>query len=193
MVADVTLERVMLLRNRGTGVIVSSASTMTLTDVLVQGTRGFASDDLKGTGLHAQRGGVITGSRVAVLANREVGILAIEGDSRITLSDVRVQGTLQRACALTTCPDVTFGDGLVAATNAQITLERFVVLDNARVGVLIGGGTVDLHIGRVSGNPIGANVQSPDFDIMRLSDGVVFSENGRNLDTMLLPVPDSSF
>lgn len=191
--AGVTLERVMLVRNRGTGVIVSSASTLALTDVLVRDTRGFASDGLKGTGLHAQRGGVITGARVAVLANREVGLLAIEGDSRITLTDVRVEGTQQRECATTTCPDATFGDGLVAATNAQIVLDHFVVADNARVGVLVGGGTVDLHVGRVSGNPIGANLQTPGFDLMRLSDAVAFTDNGRNLDTMSLPIPDSSF
>jgi hypothetical protein len=191
--ASVTLERVMLLRSRGTGVIVSSAATMTLTDVLVRDTRGFASDELKGTGLHAQRGGVITGSRVAVLANREVGILAIEGGSRVELSDVQVAGTQQRECALTTCPDVTFGDGLVSAIDAQIVLTRFVVADNARVGALVGGGSIDLHTGRVSGNPIGANIQTPAFDVLRLSDGVVFTGNGRNLDTNLLPVPSSAF
>jgi len=193
MSADATLERVVLQRNRGTGLIVGSSSTMTLSDLVVRDTRGFARDGLKGTGLHVQLGGLITGARVAVIANHEVGILAIERDSRVMLSDVRVEGTQQRECVTTTCPDVAFGDGLVAAIEAQITLERFVIADCARVGVLVGGGSVDLRAGRVSGNPIGANVQTPEFDFMRLTDGVVFSDNGRNLDTMLLPVPSSSF
>ncbi len=193
MNAEATLERVLLRRNRGTGLIVGSASTMTLSDLVVRETRGFAHDGLKGTGLHVQLGGLITGARVAVLANREVGILAIERDSRVMLSDVRVEGTLERECVTTTCPDVAFGDGLVAAIDAQITLERFVIADCARGGVVVGGASVDLHGGRGSGNPIGANVQTPEFDFMRLADGVVFSDNGRNLDTMSLPVPSSRF
>jgi hypothetical protein len=52
------------------------------------------------------------------------------------------------------------------------------------------GGTMDLHEGEVSNNPIGANVQTEGFDINRLMDRVVFRDNERDLDMTELPVPE---
>ena len=49
---------------------------------------------------------------------------------------------------------------------------------------------MDLHHGEVSGNLIGANVQTEDFELARLQDDVTYADNERDLDTALLPVPD---
>lgn len=50
-------------------------------------------------------------------------------------------------------------------------------------------GALDLHVGEVSGNPVGANVHDPGFDIARLTDQVVYRDNGRDLDATSLPLP----
>ncbi len=42
----------------------------------------------------------------------------------------------------------------------------------------------------MSDNPIGANVQTEDFDIGRLQDRVAYRDNDRNLDAAALPVPE---
>jgi len=39
-------------------------------------------------------------------------------------------------------------------------------------------------------NPIGVNVQTEDFDIGRLANEVTFDDNGIDLDTNILPVPE---
>jgi hypothetical protein len=50
---------------------------------------------------------------------------------------------------------------------------------------------MDLHEGDVSHHRVcGANVQTPGFDIGRLTDNVSYRDNGRNLDADELPVPD---
>jgi len=50
-------------------------------------------------------------------------------------------------------------------------------------------GTIDLHDGVVSGNQVGANVQTAGFDVSRLGDNVVFRDNVTSLDSADLPLP----
>jgi len=57
-------------------------------------------------------------------------------------------------------------------------------------GLVRDRGTLDLQDGVVSDNPIGANVQTEDFDIGRLQDRVAYRDNDRNLDAAALPVPE---
>lgn len=47
-----------------------------------------------------------------------------------------------------------------------------------------------MRVGEVSDNPIGVNVQVAGFDLDRLMEGVVYRDNGRNIDGESLPVPD---
>ena len=44
------------------------------------------------------------------------------------------------------------------------------------------GGRLDLADGVVRGSTIGACVQTPDFDLARITTGVVYEENGINVD-----------
>ena len=52
------------------------------------------------------------------------------------------------------------------------------------------GGTVSLQDGEVSRNPVGANVQTEGFDLSRLQDRVLYVDNGINLDSSQMPVPE---
>lgn len=48
---------------------------------------------------------------------------------------------------------------------------------------------MDLASGRVAGNPIGACIQNPGYDVTRLSHDVLYDGNGRSLDTRRSPCP----
>lgn len=65
-------------------------------------------------------------------------------------------------------------------------LTRFVVDHGSNVP----DGTADLSNGEVWENPIGVNVLTEGFDVHRLETGVVYRDNGRNLDAMQIPLPD---
>jgi hypothetical protein len=74
--------------------------------------------------------------------------------------------------------------------SAAIELTGFVVARSALCGVQVAtGGTIDLHDGVIAENPIGANIQSADFDPRRLTTDVAYRDNDRNLDSNVLPVP----
>ena len=54
------------------------------------------------------------------------------------------------------------------------------------------GGEMDLLNGEVSSNTVcGVNVQTEDFDLSQLQDGVRYVDNGINLDSSQMPVPES--
>jgi len=73
---------------------------------------------------------------------------------------------------------------------SSIELTSFRIAGAQVCGLQIGpGATIDLHDGEVRGNPIGANVQDPDFDLTRIQEGVRYLGNGVNLDTSTLPLP----
>lgn len=68
------------------------------------------------------------------------------------------------------------------------------MIGNALSGVqLARGGVADAARGEIAEHPIGANVQTEGFDVARISSGVRFRDNGRNLDTSGLPLPEPSF
>lgn len=187
-----TITRAQLEDNRGITLFVSGASTVTLTDVTVRATGSEETDQRFATGLQAQDGSAVEGERVLVADNRGSGVTAIGAGSRLRLLDARIAGTLERECAASTCPGLGFGDGAIAAADGAIELERFVVEGCARAGVHVGGGTMDLRHGRIVRNPIGAAIQTPGFDVARISEDVLFLENDRNVDTTTLPLPEPS-
>ena len=57
-------------------------------------------------------------------------------------------------------------------------------------GVHVVDSEVDLSSGEVRENLIGACVQAAGYDVARLTDDVRYIENGTNLDSVELPVPD---
>ncbi len=186
--ATATATRVLLAENRGAGLLaISEGTTVTLADVAVIDTLSLASEGDQGTGIHVQQA-ALTGVRVRAAGNRQAGVVAI-ADAIVSLEDLDVADTLERACAADTCAGVGFGDGVVSSLGAAVELRRFRIAGSARVGVTVADGALDLHEGEVSGCPIGASVQTEDFDLQRLYDAVVFRDNDRNLDRSQIGVP----
>jgi hypothetical protein len=142
----------------------------------------------------------VAGARVVVERNRYLGLMAGMAGAEVDLEDVVIVDTLPAEHG----GSAAAGIGAGSYAGAHIDLRGFVVARSALCGVQLAygrledgtlapdGGTVDLHQGEVSENPIGANIQTDPFDITRLQDDVLFRDNERNLDMSELPVPGTS-
>jgi len=100
------------------------------------------------------------------------------------------------------------GRGVGSYGSSHIEMTRFVIRDSALCGVQLArgdicsagecmtyplGGTMDLHDGEIADNPVGIHVFTEGFDMDRLCEGVVFRDNGVNVDTNEVTVPDCEF
>lgn len=86
------------------------------------------------------------------------------------------------------------GIGILAKNGAHITMRNLLISDNSLLGVgLYLSGEIDLHIGDVCRNTVGAYLAEDlgPFNRRRLCDDVRYFDNGRNLDGVSLPVPDT--
>jgi len=189
MGSHVTLERALLEGNRGVGLFAGSGSTVTASDVTSRNTRGSGAIALGGHGLTVNGAASVILSRGRFEDNREVSIAVFEAGTTADLSDVVVTRTLVRDCAMDTCAGYGGGIGIGSYLAGQVTVRRFSVSRSALCGVQLGGGAMDLFEGEIVDNPVGANVQTPGFDFSRLTTGVEFRDNERNVDTTELPVP----
>jgi hypothetical protein len=192
----VTLRRAIVEDNHEIGVFVDGeGARFVATDLRVAGTRSLPVIGTGGRGIGVQHGAEAEIDRAWIVDNREAGVLAHLGAS-ITLFDVLIARTLGAECEATTCPDFAFGDGALVAFGARATFDHFIVADNARVGVAIGPeSSVDLTDGQITRNVIGASVQVDGYDVRRIQESVVYTENERNLDRGALPLaePSASF
>jgi hypothetical protein len=182
--------RVRLERNEDIGVGILGA-TATLEDLEVIDTRSRAIDGWTGRGLEVGFGSEVTGARVRLAGNRDVGLIVGSPGTTLRLTDLEVTGTLERACVETDCSDAGNGFGIAVLLDAILDVDRFALCDSALGGLQIArGGQVDLHRGVVERNPIGVNLQVSGYDVSRLQDRVTYRDNERNLDATELPVPD---
>jgi hypothetical protein len=160
-----------------------------LSDLVVRetgGVRFMDTDGVLGEGLLAV-GGTAVVTRALFERNREASVVAYGDGTEVRLFDVSVLDTLERECA-PGCGGS--GSGLVALEGGSLEATDFEVRRSALAGIqLARRGTIDLHQGVVSDNPIGANVQTEAFDVARLQDDVIYRDNGRNLDSTVLFVP----
>ncbi len=183
------LERALIERSHDVGLFVSNDCTATLLDVTVRGTFSNDADGSSGSGITIRERAAVTGRRLLVEDNREVGIVTYGG--AVDIEDVVIRGTRATSCTTEGCP--TAGIGLGAYRSATVSARRFLIDGNALAGVQVAeGGGLDLERGTVSGSPIGASLQVRDYDISRLSDRVRYEDNGTNLDSTSLPVPQPS-
>lgn len=186
-----TLRRVLVERAEEIGVIVDGTGTMaTIEDAWVRDTESRASDGMFGRGLQIQSGAHVVVTRMRLERNREVSALVASVGSQATLRDVIVTATRLRGCVTTTCVGAGAGIGLASYFGARVDVERFEISDNTLVGLQVArDGELDARVGFVVQNPIGANIQVPGYDPMRLSDRVIYRDNERNLDSTELPLP----
>ena len=202
--AHVTLTRAVIEGNRDAGILAASEKTVVeLTDVSISETMGREADGRFGRGMAVYWGAIVTGTRLSIERNRDVGILAACNGTDITLIDVSISHTIEADCAADLCSEAAGGTGVAAIGGAHIDLRSFVVYENVLCGVQLAhghdpgtgepfptGGTMDLHDGKISRNTIGINVQTESFDLNRLQDNVIVEGNERNLDMNELPVPE---
>ena len=197
-----SITRTLVLRNREIGILVGGAeSSLRAEDVTVRDTSANRLGEF-GRALQIQDGARLELTRALLERNREVSLFASAPGTTALVEDIVVTNTLERECAVDDCSDSPTGIGVGVYGSAHIELYRFAINHNVLCGLQLAhgtnyereryedGGTIDLHEGEISGNRIGVNVQTEGFDIDRLLDDVVCSDNERNLDTDELPVPE---
>lgn len=191
--AGAWLTRAVIERSRAFGIV--STGAIRLEDSVVRHTAARASDGLFGRGASVMDMGSLNLTRVVVLGNREVAIAGYSW-GRISLYDVVVAGTLERECADDGCAGQGAGHGLGIYDNVGLNAEAFRIVGSASCAVQIanhdGGrrGDVRLHDGEVSNNAVGICLQVEEFDISQVTDRVIYRDNGANLSTDPLDVPD---
>jgi hypothetical protein len=183
--ASARLTRALFERNREMGVIADGPGTaLVLEDVVVRDTESQESDGAAGRGLGAQLGARVEVERAIFERNRELGVLAGGDATSLVMNDVVVRDSRATPLGLG-------GVGAGSYLSASLVLNRFLVSGSALAGIqLARDGTVDLHEGEVSHNLVGVNVQTPGFDLARLTDRVVYRDNVRDIAADELPLPD---
>ncbi len=192
--ASATLTRTLMEENSELGLLVRGLGTVvTLADVTARsGGNGDQSDEF-GAAIQVLGGASIEGRRVLLEGNRYVALSAFDDGSMIVLEDLLITGTRERGCADGACAGFAAGDGMLALGGARVSVTRFLIARSARSGIYVGeGGELDLRDGEVTGNPIGVAVVEATFDVNRITDGVVFTDNERNLAREELPAPEAS-
>lgn len=203
--------------SEGSGIVAAGfAANVTLDKVAISGSQGCAGalyvTNAAGLfGVHVRIGGVrsaddplavegldfVAGEPVVLTGNRMFGVYALGttvlagNDTHVGLDDLVVRNTSRTGSEAEEC-GYDSPSNLAADRGADVAVNRFILDASALLGVRIGlyGTTVNLSNGTVSNNPIAANVQDPDYDVSALQDNVQYINNGVNLDTEVIPVPE---
>jgi hypothetical protein len=190
--ATTTLRRVLFARNGTSSVLAQNAgTTLRAEDVVVRNPIPDPATGELGRGIDVLDGAELTADRLLIENTHEIGLFVGMPGSMATLRDLTIRGVIERECAATTCPDRGLGCGVSSVLQATTRIERFVIADNALCGIqLARDGVADLIDGEIADNLIGANIQTTGFDVQRISDGVIFRDNGRNIDMATLAEPE---
>ncbi len=182
------------------GAVVHVDSSLTLTDVAIRRVDRELGRDLGGYGIGVQVGSELVANRLLVEDVHELGILSF-GGSTVHGADVVVRDIGLPACD---CPERPVAYG-IAAVASHVDLDGFAVSGSELCGLFIAPPSLsgdpgafesylvepslDVRDGIVDGAEIGACIQVAEYDLARLQDGVVYRDNGTNLDVTMLPVP----
>ncbi len=184
--AAATLVRVAVVESEGLGVLVDGAG-LAAEDLVVAATAPHASS--LGRALHLQNGSRASIGRALLLRNHEASIV-VSSSSTLEATDLRVAESLPRGCASSTCADHPAGFG-VSAIDGSVRLERFALEDSALCGIQIArAGSLDARVGHVRRNAIAVCLQVPGYDVGRLTDRVLYTENGATIEATTFLVPD---
>jgi hypothetical protein len=190
--AELGLERARLERNQTAGVMVSGrellpgltrVTTLRARDLEVLET-GIDPYWKNGAGIALIGPGALELYRARVIRAQGAGILATNylgfGNARALLEDIEVRDI--RLGMAITGPNDAASIGVASIFGAEMTMRRFLVQKSEICGVQVIDASMDLYDGEVSGNPIGANVQSEELDVDRLARNVAYFDNGIDLD-----------
>jgi hypothetical protein len=173
--------------------LADDGTTATLTDVTVDDVTP-AVGRIFGRCVHAQTGASVVIERAELTRCREVAVTA-SSNASVTLRDATLSRILPIECETgDSCDAPSAGIGLVALpTGGRIDVERFEIAEAALTGVqVVPGGQLDMRDGVVRNSPVGVNIQADSYDLSRLTDRVVFLDNGTNFDGSSLPVPPAT-
>lgn len=192
--ANVTLVGTVLERFREAAIIATAAGTVVHVErTIVRDALGETPTGYFGRGMTAQHGARIEATGVRIERMLDIGAFAIDSDTTMTLDDLQVDGVAGRLCRTTTCADSPFGLGVGAYNGARVQVSRFSIRNASLCGVQLAlDGQLDLATGEITGCAIGACVQVDGYDFARLSTGIEYRDNVRNLESTMLPVPSSS-
>jgi hypothetical protein len=198
--AEVELHRALLEDNRTAAILVAlDGASLTATDVVIRRTLSRESDGRRGSGLIVQSAASADIGRALFDGNREVAVSVAGIAASVALTNGVVRNTtVSDAAGL-------FGHGVGVYAGATLVLRNFTATHNALCGIQLAfgkdpatgdpaesGGTMDLYDGEVAFNTVcGANVQTAGFDLRRLQNNVRWHDNGIDLDTRELPVPEA--
>ena len=186
----VEASRVVIRRVEGSDVLLTEGSSGRLVDVVLRDGRPIPDTLLLGNATLIQVSSSLELERVEIDDHLGFSMLAVEL-ATIRGRDVKIRATRPYACSATTCADEAAGTAVLGVGFAIVELERFIVDDAALCGVMVArSSSLDLSVGEVRGAEIGACVQIAGYDLDRLSDRVVYADNGQNLQSTSLPVPD---
>jgi hypothetical protein len=128
--ASVVLSDLAVEKAVRTGIAVTNKAVGTvLRRVVVRDTQSRPSDRRCGRGFEATTGGQATIELAAFERNRDVGVLASDDGTTVSLTDRQVRGTLSIES------ERTFGNGLLALEGARMRVARCVVQGNREAGV----------------------------------------------------------
>lgn len=128
--ATVTMQRVLIERNRDVGVLVDSAGTALMAqDLVVRDTAGAAPGAEQGRALGVQLGATLVGQRVVLERSGDVGLVVMDPGTTIEIDDLVVRDVESHQ------GDATFGRG-VLVQSASAVLRRVLVERTRDVGVL---------------------------------------------------------
>jgi hypothetical protein len=187
--------RLLVTDVRDVGLLVLDEFTeASVTDVLIQNVRSREGDGFFGYGMEVSNGPRTTGERLRIDGVQGLGLMSATGASA-DLRDVEVANVTPISCD---CPAANYGDAIIAV-GGSLRLASFDVHEAESCGLFVvnhplapGIPALDVMSGVVSQTSIGACVQVDGYDLDRLTADVVYIDNGTNLDSTMLPVPDVS-
>ena len=141
------------------------------TDLIIRRTQPD-SRGYYGIGMAVFDGAEVNAERVLIEDNSYFGIGAWDGfrapsetTTAIEMKDLQIVNTTNAEGN-----EGTFGDGLIVAYGASAILENFIIQNNARVGLLVGGSSSSVeasgnfNTGALSGHLIGVNLQTAELN-----------------------------
>ncbi len=163
---------------------------MHLSQIVVRG-----GDRAVGHGVAVWPRSTLIADRVRVEDMRGVGVF-VRGEEgvdepMVQLSNLAIGRTIPYDCAEITCPEGSAAGHGLGSYARETELMGFVTDGNEACGFQFAqDGSLDVANGLVTGNEIGACVQVDGYDLSRLQTGVVYLDNGTNLSSTTLPIPE---
>ena len=133
--ASATLRRCQLIGNREYGALITGAGALlTLEEVLIADTQVNQRTGLFGNGIWAEDGPTVTGSRVLLDGNRNVGILAVSSGTSVDLDQAIIRSTVDDDAD--NIDIVGDGDGVMVEQAASVTLTNSLLEANHGTGAI---------------------------------------------------------